>query len=328
MKHSKLKLIASLALIGAMAPSLASAKSIKVGTGGESGNYFAMTKDIDAYCAEDLTDRTLEIYNTAGSVENLLGMQNKTYSVGLVQEDVLQYYAKRSPSKVNTNRMKVVTGLHKEAVHLLIPKGYKPKSAEKSGSWRDFFNKDKDVAPKIELSMLKNQIIGSWGGSMISAEALSYFFDLNLNVLEVPQAKRNPNNTAAPLLLVGGHPYKVVEEYLATNKWHLVALDYDAISKTAGFYTRESVNYSINGKVIGTPTIGVQALMVGKSFRKKSRNAPMSELATCIHANIADLADDPDTSPLWSSVYDLIEDEGQVSWEYFPLDEDLLAEYE
>ncbi|CCN73270.1 exported hypothetical protein [Vibrio nigripulchritudo SFn118] len=320
MKNKVVK-VATIAAFVIAAP--VSGKALRMGTGGETGNYYSMGKDIHSYCAEDIS-RDIEVASSKGSVDNLLGMTNKEYAIGMVQEDVLQFNAKRSPKKVNKNRMKVITGLHEEAVHLLIPKGYKPQNSEKKG-WKAWFSSSDGAPKKFDLAMLKGQKVGSWGGSMVSAEALGYFYDLNLKVTET---KFDVNNNSLPIILVGGAPYKPVVEYLASGKWDLAPLDYNAISQTAGFYSNQTVNYQINGKVKGVPTVGIRALLIGKAFRKKSRNAPMTEMATCIYANVADLADDPDTNPNWSSVYDHIDSEGQSDWSYFPLNEDKLAEYE
>lgn len=314
-----------LSVMVAIAAVPVSAKTLNMGTGGTDGNYYAMGQDIKSYCSDSIST-DLNVAETTGSVSNLLGMMNKEYSLGIVQEDVLNYNAKRNPKKVNQNRMKILTGLHEEAVHLLIPKGYQPKSNESKSLWSKFgLGKDDDQPKKFELSMLKGQEIGSWGGSMVSAEALGYFFGLNIHVSEV---KNNVNDLSKPLVLVGGAPYKVVQDYLASGKWTLASLNYDAISQQASFYSKQNVNYQIGGKVRSVPTVGVRALLLGKSFRKKSRNEPMTELATCIYQNVADLADDPDTNPNWGSVYDYVEGDGQSNWAYFPLDESKLDEEE
>jgi len=322
----KKKQLLFVALLSVLSASFASAeeKSIKLGTGSATGNYFSIAKDIKSYCDEDVEGASLEILESGGSVSNLLGMQNKQYSIGIIQEDVLNHYAKKNPRKVNGNKLKIISGLHTESIHLLFPIGYKPKSS-KEASIFDYFNDDNlDVPKKISLSSLKDQTIGSWGGSILSAEALSDVFSLNINVVDVPKDKRNPSSKVVPLLLVGGYPYPIVDEYLKTNQWILVSLDYAEISKvkSAGYYSQESVSYAVKGKMQSTSTIGVRALLVGKSFRKESRNKTMSEIATCLDYNVEDLADDPDTSPLWSSIYDFIEDNDQVNWPYFPLIED------
>ena len=313
-----------LSMMVAIAAVPVSAKTLNMGTGGTDGNYYAMGQDIQSYCADTIST-DLNVAETTGSVSNLLGMMNKEYSLGIVQEDVLNYNAKRNPKKVNQNRIKILTGLHEEAEHLLIPKGYQPKTNESKSLWSKFGLGNDDQPKKFELSMLKGQEIGSWGGSMVSAEALGYFFGLNIHVTEVKN-KGDVNDVSKPLVLVGGAPYKVVQDYLASGKWTLAALNYDAISQQASFYSKQNVNYQIGGKVRSVPTVGVRALLLGKSFRKKSRNEPMTELATCIYQNVADLADDPDTNPNWGSVYDYIDGDGQSNWAYFPLDESKLEE--
>ncbi|SDH47639.1 TRAP-type uncharacterized transport system, substrate-binding protein [Vibrio xiamenensis] len=299
----------------------AQAKTLNMGTGSTKGNYYSMGMDIKSYCSGSI-GVDLNIAETTGSVTNLMGLMDKDYSLGIVQEDVLNYNAKRNPKKVNQNRMKVLTGLHEEAVHLLIPKGYNPKSSHDTSMWSKWGSMlGGDEQPhQFELSMLKGQEVGSWGGSIVSAEALGYFFGLNIHVTEVKN-KGDVNDTSKPLILVGGAPYQVVQDYLASGKWTLAALNYDAISQQASFYSKQNVNYQISGKVRSVPTVAVRALLIGKSFRKDSRNKPMTELATCIYNNVADLADDPDTNPNWGSVYDYIEGNGQTNWSYFPLDE-------
>lgn len=315
------KLLAILVLASATALTPVTAKELRIGTGGATGNYFSMTKDIASYCADEVQDTELSILNTEGSAENLMGLGDKRYSVGWVQEDVLQFFNRfKDPKRVNDNRLKVIAAGQEEVFHLLIPKGFSPKSDEKKGWMSSLFDSKSNVTPKVELEMLKGQRVGSWGGSMVSTQALSSFFDLKLQVVEVPKAKRA--DVVMPLLLVGGAPYKPVEDYLATGKYHLVSLNYERISNRARFYTKQNASYRVDGKVHSIPTIGVRALLIGKSFRKASRNLPMSQLATCIEVNLADLADDPDTNPLWSNVFDLEDAGEQVNWKYFPLLED------
>ena len=299
---------AALLMTGAIAHA-ADPGTMVIGTGSKSGNYFTMMNDVKTYCEPNMSTK-LDVQETNGSVTNLTGIQSKKFSAGVVQEDVLQYYAKRFPNDYNKNLIKVITGLHREAVHLLVPKDYNPSSGESTNTWFSWLNHKDATPPKFELNMLKGQKVGTWGGSVVSTEALSYFFNLNLQIVDVPKDQQNPNNTQYPLILVGGQPYPIVEAYLATGKWTLAPLNYDTISQTAGFYSREMVNYQIGGKMVGTSTIGVRALLVGKSFRNKDRNEPMSELASCIISNLADLADDPNTNPLWSSVYKYIQDNG------------------
>jgi len=295
---------------------------LDMGTGGPTGNYLAMGKDINNYCSNELS-MNINVLESNGSVDNLLGMLNKKYDIGIVQNDVLYYNAERSPDKINKNRVKIISGLHKEAIHLLIPKGYNPEP-EKKGLWSDIFvHKDKEPAKKFQLSMLKDHEVGATGGAIVSAEALSYFFDLNL---KIKNTSMSVNDTSIPMVIVGGAPYEPVKSYLDTGKWMLATLDYDAIAAKAPFYSNQTVNYRIDGKMQPISTLGVRALLIGKSFRNENRNAPMTELATCIYRNIVDLADDSETNLNWNNVYEHIEDGGQSDWAYFPLDSTQLGD--
>ena len=309
MKKSKYLLATALM----MATSFTSAATLKAGTGGPNGSYFGMGQDVVSYCADELSQDSIEILPSSGSVENLVGLGTKQFALGIVQEDVLQFFAKRTPKKVNKNSIKVITPMHVEAMHLLIPKGYSPKGQD-SGFFSKFWSGD-DKPQAIDINLLKNQQISAWGGSAVSAKALSYFFDLNAQLVEINSGDM-PNT---PIIIVAGYPSKVVEKYLDSGNYNIVAIDYNKVNQRADFYTDEILNYSINGTMQSVPTVGVRALFVGKSFRKASRNTTSSELSTCIYEYLGDLADDPSTSPNWGSVYDFVDDEQQVDWDYFPL---------
>ena len=305
----------SVLILGAVfSASAMAAKPIKFGTGGSAGNYFSMANDIASYCADGMDsvlDRELQVLNSDGSVANIFGLINKQFSVGWVQEDVLQYYNKQNPTKVNENALRIVAGGHQESVHLLVPKGYKPSKGLLGG----MFNFGDGEA--LDINLLKDQEIGSYGGSLVSAKALSYFLDLNLQVSEIER------NTAVnmPILLVGGQPHKPVQDLLETGKYDLVPLDGTAIQQRAPFYSPITVNYEAGGQITSTPSVGVRAYIVAKALRKDSKNENMRRLATCIDQSLEDLADDPDTNPNWSTVVDLEDDGVQTGWRYFRIDE-------
>lgn len=316
--RNKLMVLASAAILTMTSLTAFAGKDprpIRMGTGGPTGNYFGMANDVNDYCG-DATGIGLDIQNSKGSIDNLLGMGSKKYSAGWVQEDVLQYYAKQTPNKVNRNRLKVIMMGHLETAHLLIPKGYAPKS---EGSWYTNLGTIFATKPEgISLDLLKNQTVGSWGGSLISAKAVSMFMELNLNVVEVPDAMREVAGEY-PIFLVGGQPYSPVAKLLATGKYDLVPINADTLSNRAAFYAKTIANYEVGGKIISTPTFAVRALILGKSYRKDKKNEPMKKLAKCITDSIEDLADDPDTNSNWSSVAESVGDGAQSTWTYFPI---------
>ena len=298
-------MIATLAI-----PALAN-KPISVGSGGVGGSYYPMVNDMIAFCGSSTSRQFTNIESPGGSVGNVIGMTNKEFHAGITQIDVLKYYAKMMGEKVNANRMKVVVGLHRESGHLMIPPGWEPKSSGFSG----FFSKLNFLEDKkgVDINLLKNQTIGAWGGSIVSAKALSSFLGLNMNVVEIqPGAKVD-----SPVLRVAGQPDDHVKAYLAAG-WNIVPIDAEILKNRASFYDKVTLNYSIGGKVVSIPSFGVRAVFVAKSSRADARNLPFSEMASCLRKSLADLADDSDTNPNWESVYEF-ENEEQVDWDYFPL---------
>ena len=321
MKKVIISAIASLALIFAN-PSVAG--KIKTGSGSETGNYYSMVSDVQSLCLTDeildevtITDHTMEVFVSGGSVANLDGMNTKQFNSGIVQEDVLRLYSKfLMPKKVNEKRYKVVSPLHIEPFNLLIPKGYKPKGKKKGFFDKIFGDDDKPV--RLDINLLKGQVVSAWGGSMVSAQALSRYLQLDFAVKEI--SKGDQGNV--PILVVEGFPSTVVQSYLDSGKYNLVSIDYNSVRDRAEFYVPHKLSYTVSGKVVNVETIGTRALLIGKASRKAKRNLPMQELATCIEENLIDLEDGDDTNSNWSEVAEFIADENVVDWDYFELIEE------
>jgi hypothetical protein len=290
-----------------------SAKPLKIGTGKITATYYPLATDIADFCAEGL-DKELSVLVSDGAIDNLLGLVNKKFHIGIVSMDAVKYYERKMPNKVNANRLKIITGLHQELGHLLIPKGYKPEGGSMWGGLMDKVGMA-DAKP-MDISLLKNQKVGAWGGSTLGLKALSAAIGLGIQSVEIkPGAVGN-----IPVLIIGGQPSSAVQKYLDSGKYNLVAVDADTLSAKAPYYQKGVLNYSTKGKLVSTKTFAVRAVLMGKSARKASRNQTMSDLATCISENIEDMADDGDTNPNWESIVEL-EEAGQINWEYFPLND-------
>lgn len=286
---------------------------MKLGTGSQAGSYYPMGNDIVAFCSGDVSRPFEVVEQTAGSVGNIMDITNKKLHMGITQIDVLKYYAKTMSVKINDNRLKVISGLHMEYGHLLIPRGWEPKTSGFSG----FLSKigiGESGNKGVSIDLLKGQKIGAWGGSLVSAKALSSFMQLSAQVQEI-----KPGDLVDfPILIVAGQPSSAVEAYLSKG-YQLVPIDGKALKERAPFYEAVTLNYAINGKVVSRASFGVRAVLIGKASRSESRNKPLSELATCIRKSLTDLADDTDTNPNWESVYEFENSDNQIDWDYFPL---------
>lgn len=315
-------LILGLAAIIA-AGSLYAGNNIRLGSGGVNGNYYPMAKDIEMLYTPGPNGEqpvcegvTLDVREqTGGSMGNAKDMGNKKLDAGIIQIDVLKYLKKSSRGKFTDKKYKIIAQLHKESMHLMIPLNYKPKSPKSSG-WGSFFSKFSTSKPVIlDINALKGQVIESTGGSVISAKALSQVFNLGANVIDTKGQWTGEN----PILLVGGQPLTAVEDILATGTFALVQIDHNAVKAIAPFYVEDELSYEMGGSVQLIPSIGVQAVLVGKSLRNKAKNLRMENLATCINNNIEDLADDSDTNNNWESVYDLNQKDLDLDWDEFNL---------
>lgn len=312
MKLTKLLLTATLAL------TISEARPINWGTGGPTGNYYSMSQEIVEECG---TGREDVLVNTGGSSDNIFGATQKKYKIFWSSADVLFDAARLNP-KVNQNNFKILARLHDEQVHVLFPKGWKPVTesswTSKLSGFANKFTGNEPAPVAIDINLLKNQVIGSWGGSIKAAEALSNVFQLNATIKSVPEAYHT--NPGVPTILVGGAPYKAVEDILATGKYILVSLDSLAIARIAPHYVPSTVAYKIDGKVENIPTVAVPALLLGKSSRKEARNKPMEDLATCIDGAMDILAEDS-TNPNWEVAYEANENGMSLNWSYFKVSE-------
>ena len=283
------------------------AEPFNIGTGGEKGNYFSMANDIKEYCKSVVPD--MQVQKSDGSIDNLSGMTNKVFQAGIIQSDVLMNMAKTTPRDINMQNMKIIAGLHIETIHLLSPKDYKPKG---SGVFNKFLGSDKEVTGIQDLQGIE---VSSYGGSLVSANALNYFFNLNWTIHSVTADKIGSVGT--PVLLVGGVPYKPVEELLKTGKWKLIPINYDSVKASAPFYIKSDITYTVNSAPISVQTIGVQAMLVGKAYRNADKNTIMEKLASCVEKSVPDMADDSKTNPNWVSVYENQKLGNLVNWTFF-----------
>jgi len=145
--------------------------------------------------------------------------------------------------------------------------------------------------------------------------AISSFLDLNLTIKEVTAEQAKTANV--PMIIVGGQPYKPVQDLLDTGNYVMVGLNQAVIAQRAPFYMPDGASYSVGGSISTVNTVAVRAVLFGKAFRSKARNQKMSDLSNCIHESVADMADDPETNPNWSTVYEFMNSNQMPAWVMF-----------
>ena len=133
------------------------AKQLIIATGGVSGNYFKVGKDIN----QVVYNGKAKVINTEGSIENMLLVANGEADIALVQADALAMLETffTSQNKGKNDLVDVVGKIYEETVHILV--------SEKS-----------DIS---SISDLNNKVIASGGrnsGSTLTATAIAEEYNI------------------------------------------------------------------------------------------------------------------------------------------------------
>ena len=286
-----------LLIIGATL-ALFAAKPIIIGSGGQGGNYNTVTQDIVDYCGDKIKKETgYDVVNQAthGSVDNLNGLLKKKYSIGFVQEDVYLYFKKKDQLGVIETNTKPFMNLYPEYLHILIPVGWKPVSS--GGLWSTFASLFSSSNKQISIMSLKNQTVYAQGGAIVSAQALSYFMGLNLNVVDASHTK----TISGPFIFVTGSGDPRIQKMLNTGKWFLLNFNGNELANRSSVYKPAILTYIINGKSITVNTVNIMSKAYERNYRGKKRKSALNKLKQCIADNIDDLIDDGN-SDKWSII--------------------------
>jgi len=286
-------------LLFAIISTIFAAKTIVIGSGGKGGNYNTVAQDIVDYCGATVKKETgYDVINAAtdGSVNNLNGLLDKKYSIGFVQEDVYMYFKRKDQLGIIDSNTKPFMNLYPEYLHILIPVGWEPKS---SGSfWSKLTSVFSSNSNKpISIMSLKNQTVYAQGGAIVSAQALSYFMVLNLNVIDASSVKR----INGPFIFVTGSGDKRIQKMLNSGKWFLLNFNGAELANRASIYKPTTLTYIVKGKSITVNTVSIMSKAYNRYYRGKKRQAALAKLKQCIQENIDDLIDDGN-SDKWSII--------------------------
>jgi len=270
-------------------------KPIIIGSGGKGGNYFKVAQDIVDYCANDVKNKFgYDLINlaTKGSVDNLNGILKKKYSIGFVQEDVYQFFKKRDQLNIiEMNTLKLMY-LYPEYLTILIPTNWHPQATSFLDKLSSLFNKNKSVS----IMSLKNQTVYAKGGALISAQALSYFLGLNLNIIDASSHKVN-----GPFIFVTGSGDSRIQKMLDSGKWFLLSFNGNELANRVSFYKPAVVTYIVNGKSVTANTVSIMSIAYARKYRGKKKKEAVNYVKECVKSNIDDLIDDGN-SDKWSLI--------------------------
>ena len=284
---SLLKMILGVVMVSSIA---FGAKEFRIGTGGQGGNYFTIGQDIVEACGQEVQDKTgysINSNESTGSVENLNGLLNKKYSIGFVQADVYSFFKKKDQLNTIDNTTKKFINLYPEFLTILVPRGWKPKTNE--SRWSSLFSFGKNKTKPISIKSLKNQVVYAKGGAIVSAQALSYFMGLNLNIKDLSHVKGTPTG---PIIIVTGSGDTRVQKLLNSGKYWLLSFNGNELANRASFYKPSKVTYIVKGKSVTANTVSIMSQVMVRKYRSKKRQNALKVLKKCLRDNIDDLVDD------------------------------------
>jgi len=291
------KVLGIMAAVALSVSTVSAKKDIVIDSGGKGGNYFAVAQDIVDYCGQDIQSKygyALINQSTDGSVTNLNALLNKKASIGFIQEDVYAYFKKKDQlGTIDINTRKLFK-LYPEYLTILIPTGWHPQATG------GFFSKlmakfSKDNQP-VSIQSLKNQTVYAKGGALVSAQALSYFLGLNLNIVDASNHKIN-----GPLIVVTGSGDSRVQKMLASGKWWLLSFNSMELANRASFYKPAKLTYIVKGKSVSANTVTITSIAFMRNYRSKKRKEALKAVKQCIINNIDDLIDDGNSNK-WSLI--------------------------
>lgn len=302
----KLNLIAFAAVLSfaGCAAQPAFAQSLKVATGGATGTYSKMLKEIGATCGSLVT---ITEQPTSGSIENVNLIVGNQVNAAFVQTDVLHYRA----ATEDLGGIKTLLALHPEEVHLVTIDG--PQKAE--GIMSKVGLGDKVVALNT-VKDLKDRTVGAAGGSFITAQVIRLQSEVNFKTVEFPDNKALLAALAAgkvdAALMVGGSPLGAVAELKGGYK--LLTFPDDVTAKLKNVYRPARLNYSnINAR--GIATVATDALFVTREYKTAKFVDALSKLRGCIIDNLYDFKESTGMHPKWQ----LVDAGNKGKWPYYEL---------
>ncbi|MDV7341534.1 TAXI family TRAP transporter solute-binding subunit [Terasakiella sp. A23] len=108
-------------------PTYSMAETITIATGGKSGVYYPIGQAICDLINKDTASHKTDcrVISTGGSIENVLGLDDKKYDFALVQSDVQMYAlngVKTFRDRSSMVSLRSLLSLHSEPLHLMVAK--------------------------------------------------------------------------------------------------------------------------------------------------------------------------------------------------------------
>ena len=247
-----------------------------------------MFRDIGRVCTNASFLRQRQ---SSGSVENLNLLLGNQVSLAFVQLDVLK--ARDQIDKdPRAKELKQLLPLNFDEIHLI---------AQRPTQKKNIFGKITTVGV-TKFSELKNEKIGTWGGSVITANVLKAKSGVPVTIVEYKNREDTMKALTAgqvdAVLSVVGQPADWVKTLDAT-RYALLPIDITT-DKVNGFYREATLRYPQLGN--GVPTYAVQRILVTRDFKTPERRTALLNYQKCALSKLTALQETEGFHPKWNEV--------------------------
>lgn len=283
--------------------------SVAGGGGLKNGStYSAMLGDLASVCSTDAL--AIEETNTSGGVENLELLKTNKVKSAVVPTDLLMNARRENPASVAS--IKTLFAMHPEEVHFIARDGVKTEGGVSFAG----MNVGGSKVSYNNVEDLKGRPVGAVGGSVVTAQVVSFFLKLGLQV--TPFADNTKLIAALTkgeidaAVVVAGAPSGAVKA-LPAGGFKLMPILMNA--ELAAVYTPTKLQYAnlSNNKVVDT--ISTQALFVTRTFRSAEMMANLGALRSCFYASLPKIQDKDGTHAKWQ----VVDGNDRGKWEWYDL---------
>ena len=228
---------------------------LNMGTGDTTGSYYAFGNLLAAHMG-DAAGKTVDVVSTDGSAENIKGINDGLYQLGMAQADVMSYAWDGILSFAKDGEMKsfrAIGGLYEEALQIVTL--------------------DEAIENVEDLKGKTVSIGAESSGVAFNAMNVLDVYDLrtgediqtvNLSFADSVAAMKEGKIDA--VFIVSGTPTAVVEDLMETEQVHLVNIDAEKVAKLQQQYPYYNEYVILSGTYTGldhdVTTVSIQATMI------------------------------------------------------------------
>ena len=279
------------------------------GGGAKNGStYSSMIQTMIKFCSTD--SLVLEEVNTNGGIQNLDLLKSLQVQAAVIPTDLL--FAARMDNPASVSMIRTLFALHPEEFHLVARGDTRKEGGFSVGRFNIGGNEVTFRSPEA----LKGRKVGAVGGSVRSAQILSSYLKLNLQVTPFPSNVELMKGLLAgqvdAVLVVAGAPSDTMKAL--DSRYRLIPIRMNA--ELAAVYTPTKVQYEGMNDGKSVDTIATQALLSTRVFRSPDSLKQLAELRSCLTTKLPKIQDSSGVHAKWLSVDSA--DHGKWEWYELP----------